>query len=337
MPPPEIKTPPPSVPASEKGERGGSSDHYRRLCRYGTARAVTNELLAYITDEQLLSAGIKNPERVRHCGSWTRFNHYFTVDEWKLSGANFCDKHLLCGLCAILRGSKLLRLYLERLQSVQAKNPDLVPVMVTPTIRNGPDLSERYAHLKHALKILHARRHRKNQPSVMHEVAGGVYSIEVTENGNGWHPHPHAIWLVDRNHPAATDSTNWALKELSPEWHRITGDSFIVDARPIRPNQDDPFQNPYADGFCEVFKYAMKAGELGPAKTLEAYPVLAGSRMVGSFGAFFGIKEPKSLLDDLTDYKNLSYFEYMYRFMHGKYHLAKEPVYIASIAERCAA
>ena len=38
---------------------------------------------------------------------------------------------------------------------------------------------------------------------------------------------------------------------LSREWHEITGDSFIVDVRPI--SQDDP-----VSGFIEVFKYAVK-------------------------------------------------------------------------------
>ena len=42
--------------------------------------------------------------------------------------------------------------------------------------------------------------------------------------------------------------------DLSTEWHKITGDSMVVDCRPIL---GDP-----AEGFMEVFKYAVKFSDL---------------------------------------------------------------------------
>lgn len=311
---------PPLVAASEGQE---ASDSAKRLNRYGTARRVTNALLATITDAELRAAGIAKPEQVRHCGAWLRFRHYYTVGQHKLTAGNFCDKPHVCGLCAILRGSRLLASYLARLQLVQVVEPDLRPALVTVSVRNGPDLRERLTHLRDSLRTLHARRHRPNQPSVMHDVAGGVYSVEITETGNGWHPHAHAIWMVPKHHDALRPSREWALQKLSPEWQRITGDSYIVDARPIVPHLDEPEQNPYAKGFCEVFKYAVKPAELGRNKLLEALPVLLGQRLVGAFGCFYGIKEPTKLTDDLDGLKGLPYFEYLYRFLCGRY-LANE-------------
>jgi hypothetical protein len=280
-----------------------------------------------ITDDQLRAIGVTKPDRIRHCGEWLRFRHYYTVNQHKLSAGNFCDKPLICGLCAILRGSRLLASYLARLQLVQVVEPRLRPVMVTLSVRNGEDLAERLGHLRHSLKTLHARRHRPNQPSVMHDIAGGVFSVELTNTGNGWHPHAHAIWMVDQSHEAFTDSRRWALQKLSAEWNAITGDSFIVDARPITPTQSDDGQNPYAAGFCEVFKYAVKPAELGCEKLLEAFPILTGQRLVGAFGCFFGIKEPTKLTDDLDSLKSLPFFEYFYRFMQGQYFVAQEPVH----------
>lgn len=320
MPPPETKTPPP-VGA---GEGAKSSDSGKRLSRYGTARKVTNALLATISDDELRSIGISKPARVRDCGNALWFRDYYTIGQHKLSGGCFCQKTLICGLCAILRGSKLLASYLARMKLVQVVEPNLRPVMVTLSVRNGQDLAERLDHLRHAMKTLHARRHRSNQPSVMHEVAGGVFSVEVVNNGNGWHPHAHAIWMVDASHPAVTDSRLWALQKLSPEWHSITGDSYIVDARPVQATDDE---NPYAQGFCEVFKYAVKPAELGRDRLLQAFPILSGQRLVASFGCFRGIKEPTKLTDDLDGLKGLPYFEYFYRFMQGHYCVASEPVH----------
>lgn len=320
MPPPETKNPPPAG----TGEGQKASDSGKRLNRYGTARSVTNALLVTISDEELRRVGVTKPERIRHCGEWLRFRDYYTIGQHKLTAGNFCDKPLICGLCAILRGSRLLASYLARFQLVRAVEPRLRPVMVTLSVRNGDDLSARLAHLRASLKTIHARRHRPNQPSVMHDVAGGVFSVEVVNTGKGWHPHAHAIWMVDQAHPAVVDSRTWALQRLSPEWHQITGDSYIVDARPITPTDE---ANPYAAGFCEVFKYAVKPAELGRDLLLEALPVLARQRLVGAFGCFYGIKEPTKLTDDLDGLRGLPYFEYLYRFLHGRYRVDAEPVH----------
>ena len=320
MPPPETKTPPPA--ATDEGAK--SSDSGKRLSRYGTARKVTNALLATISDDELRSIGISKPARVRDCGNALWFRDYYTIGQHKLSGGCFCHKTLICGLCAILRGSKLLASYLARMKLVQVLEPNLRPVMVTLSVRNGEDLSERLDHLRHSMKLLHGRRHNKRQPSVMHEVAGGVFSVEVVNNGNGWHPHAHAIWMVDQDHESLTNSRMWALQKLSPEWHAITGDSFIVDARPITPTDE---ANPYAAGFCEVFKYAVKPAELGRDRLLEAFPILSGQRLVGAFGCFYGIKEPTKFTDDLDGLRGLPYFEYLYRFLHGRYRVDAEPVH----------
>lgn len=321
--PPETKSPPPV--AADEGQE--ASDSAKRLNRYGTARRLTDALVAVITDEELRAVGITKPERIRHCGEWLRFRHYYTINQHKLVAGNFCDKPLICGLCAILRGSRLLAAYLARLNLIQAVEPRLRPVMVTLPVRNGDDLAGRLAHLRASLKTLHARRHRPNQPSVMHGIAGGVFSVEVVNTGNGWHPHAHAIWMVDETHEAFTNSRMWSLQKLSAEWHAITGDSFIVDARPITPTPDENGQNPYAAGFCEVFKYAVKPAELGRDLLLEAFPILTGKRLVGAFGCFYGIKEPTKLTDDLDGLKSYPYFEYFYRFMHGHYFVAEEPIH----------
>jgi hypothetical protein len=95
---------------------------------------------------------------------------------------------------------------------------------------------------------------------------------------------------------------------LSREWHDITGDSFIVDVRPI--DQGDP-----ASGFLEVFKYALKFSDMEPADTWEAFGVLAGRRLVGSAGLFRGIEIPEQLTDEPLD--DLPFVELLYRYLRG--------------------
>jgi hypothetical protein len=109
--------------------------------------------------------------------------------------------------------------------------------------------------------------------------------------------------------PSAPDSV-----ELAREWHEITGDSFIVDVRPI--SQDDP-----ASGFLEVFKYALKFSDMTPADTFAAFQVLAGRRLVGSAGAFRGIEIPDDLCDAPLD--DLPFVELLFRYLGKGYSLQR--------------
>ena len=307
---PEKETPHPDQLGGETGKRGGAADLSARAGRYGTAKSHTLRLVAGIGAARL--ADLRIPfRRVLECGDWLKFRDYYTGPGLKLHSANFCKNTLICSLCAIRRASRNLAAYLDRLQVVQAERPTLLPYLVTLTVRNRSDLGEALAHLTDSLKLLHHRRVEKKSRSLMRDVAGGVFSIEVTNTGKEWHPHVHAIWLAEE----APD-----MYALRAEWEQITGDSFMCDVRPIEKMEDAPADvDPHAKGFAEVFKYALKPSELGPERMVEAYPILKGKRLLGSFGVFRGVAEVKELADDLTGLDDLPYIEYLLRFINGSY------------------
>jgi Replication protein len=284
----------------------------KRLNRYGTAKRHTLDVMRSLGVTRAKRMGISSPVAVVQCGDWLRFRDYYTVGKVKLVAASFCKKHLVCGLCAIRRASRLMASYLERFAAIRKDRPELRPYLVTLTVRNSHDLPEVLAHLLRSLRTLHRRRCRKNQPSVMHAVEGGVYAVELTHDAvTGWHPHVHAIWLAD------SDPGTFNLRT---EWHQITGDSFICDVRAIHAEQQDSDDiDPHAGGFAECFKYAMKPAELGADLLEQSYPVLAGKRLIGSFGAFRGVPEPEELTDDLSGFDSLPYEEFLCRFLGGHY------------------
>jgi hypothetical protein len=211
-------------------------------------------------------------------------------------------KHLLCPLCAIRRGAKYLKAYLVKFQALQEQNSNLKAYLVTLTVKDGPDLAERFKHLHKSQRELWMRKNR-GRGSVLDDVAGAVWSYEVKRGkGSGvWHPHLHMIALSE----SMPDQ-----QQLSNEWHNITGDSFIVDVTPI--SQEDP-----ASGFVEVFKYAVKFSEQEPVDTVHAWVTLASKRLIGSAGLFRGVEVPESLLDDLEGLEDLPYITYFYRYLRG--------------------
>ncbi len=271
----------------------------KRIDRYGKAKKSALDIADYM---ETLPDHQATARRLKACGDYLVFRHYYTVDRVKLHGASLCMKHLLCSLCAIRRGAKYLKAYLVRFQVLQEQNPKLNAYLVTLTVKDGADLAERFKHLFNSQRELWHRKHR-GRGSVLDGVAAAVWSYEVKRGqGSGlYHPHLHMIALAE----SIPDQV-----QLSSEWHNITGDSFIVDVRPI--SQEDP-----ASGFIEVFKYAVKFSEQSPADTVHAWVILASKRLIGSAGLFRGVVVPESLLDDSEGLEDLPYITMFYRYLRG--------------------
>jgi plasmid rolling circle replication initiator protein Rep len=258
---------------------------------------------------------------VLNCASYLVFNNYYTIDEVKLSKAQTCKKHMLCPFCARRRAAKMVEKNIEKFNQVIEENPKLVPAMLTVTVKNGDDLNERYQHIKNSFRLLQERRRnylkRGRGFNEFCKIEGAVFSYEITHSeDNKWHPHIHAVVLL---------SEYIDVKKFSDEWHKITGDSYIVDIRKISKKNMSSESSAIADAMCEVFKYALKFSDLTLERQFEAYETLKGQRMLGAFGLLHGVKVPESLLDDLQGLEALPYFEMFYSFKpkKGVYDLAR--------------
>ncbi len=286
------------------GASGGIETLPGRAERYGKAKSIALDVAQYIRDHQEGQNALV--ARMQACGEYLLFRHYYTVDQVRLHAASFCMKHLLCPLCAIRRGSRALKAYLDRWQVIQAEKTALRPFLVTLTVKDGADLAERFKHLKDSQRELWMRKHR-GRGCVLDGVQGAVWSYEVKRgSGSGqWHPHLHMIALAE---------VEPSQERLRREWHAITGDSFMCDVRPI---VGDP-----VEGFMEVFKYAVKFSDQPPADTWHAFQVLRGKNLLASSGCFRGVEVPEGLLDEALD--DLPFVELFYRYLAGRgYSLTK--------------
>ncbi len=281
-----------------------------RLARYGQAHARSLSMLDHLREARS-PASTKTAASLASCGNYLHFREYFTVGKVRLHNATFCKQHLVCPLCAIRRGAKALGAYLTRWQVLQEQHSELRPYLVTFTVKNGDDLEERQTHLIKSLRKLmdHRRNFNSGVPRApwteLCKALGAVYTLELTNKGKGWHPHCHMIALA-ASQPSQSD--------LSAEWHRITGDSMVVDVRPIT---GDP-----SEGFMEVFKYAVKFSDLTLEDNWHAAQVLKGKRLLNSFGLFRGVEIPDSLLDEPLD--ELPYWDRFYRYLGDEYQFTGE-------------
>jgi hypothetical protein len=293
----------PQEPVALAGEVQGGSDGPEalptRITRYSAALVRTKETIAHIVSgikpedfpRETLAILLSAADKLGSCGNWLHFRQYYTVGKVRLHAANFCKQHLLCNLCAIRRGAKSLGAYVKRYQALKREYPELKNSMVTFTIKNGPDMLERFNHIQAGIRELNRRRTKAKTGRHLTEwtkVLGWVGSYEIKRGANSeeWHIHAHVIVL----------HTEWIdAQALKAEWQRITGDSKVlrIDAAK-HPN------NPELD-FLEVFKYAVKFGEISLDDRLEAFLKLTDRRLLFSGGLFRGVTVPADLLDEPLD------------------------------------
>jgi plasmid rolling circle replication initiator protein Rep len=275
-----------------------------RIDRYASAKKrglQTQEYLKSIKCE--CDSTLNKPIfRLEKCGSYLLFHHYLQQNEHRLTAADFCMQHLLCPLCAIRRGAKALQAYLLRYEAIKASKSHLKPFLATLTVKDGESLTERFSHLQKAVRALNKRRSGRNsgKSTWCSALAGvGSYEIKRGEGSGLWHPHIHFVILCDPNNPVNQF-------KLSKEWEAITGDSKIVDVRPI-----DDSEERLVDGFQEVFKYACKFSTMEQKDLYDAWRLLKGTRLLTCFGLFFGVEVPENLTDEELDGE---YIELLYRF-----------------------
>lgn len=120
------------------------------------------------------------------------------------------------------------------------------------------------------------RQHQKNLSKIRRlkcwkAVKGGCVSIEITNEGTGWHLHSH--WLID---------ARWLdIKTISEEWGRLCGQEFaivkIMDCRDTEYLQ-------------EVTKYVVEGSEMAkwpPEHIAEFVTAIRGRRFFFAFGSLF--------------------------------------------------
>lgn len=238
-------------------------------------------------------SSIKVLKKVKSCGDYLIFRNYLVSKRARLIGACTCQQHLLCAFCAARRGVKNSAAYKEKTNILQVQNPDLDLVFLTFTVKNGPDLIERFSHLRNSMKTL--LRHRNNQAighrkheTEMAKLSGGVFAYEFKRGSieNLWHPHIHMIALLPK-------SQKIDIQILKDEWLKITEDSQVIN---IEYCTND-------SAFLEVFAYALKFSEMEHSDRWMASQLLRRERLISSFGELRGVEVSEELTDDilLTD------------------------------------
>lgn len=200
--------------------------------------------------------------------------------EWQRLEAETSCKRKWCPVCAWRLAAKRG----ERLR--QVVRTFRWPLFVTLTMKNVDDLS------LGAVRDLRRAFGRFRRHKFFARCKGGVAAMEVTNAGNGWHPHLHCVldcdWLGwERTRPLAwegkaekREAYMQAKRDLEAAWAKALRQEMGV-CHAKRTND--------VDIVTEVVKYAVKGTDLLACET-EIGPLIdaiTGTRMLTTFGSAF--------------------------------------------------
>jgi len=200
-------------------------------------------------------------DRFANCGSCCKVVASKAEGRVWLS-ANYCHDRF-CLPCATARSRLIARQLAEACKGKEIR-------FITLTLKHS--LNPLREQVQRLYRSFHAMRRR---PTWKAACKGGAAFLEVkVGRDNKWHPHLHIL----------AEGTFLDQKDLSREWLFITGDSYVVDIR--RPRNENEL-------IGYVCKYASKPLEHKvialPERLEESIIALRGIRLCTTFGTWRGI------------------------------------------------
>lgn len=261
-----------------------SLDFVNRLDGLSYRYDHTYQLVKYLRDHSFIDEDVLR--RISECYNWARGGAFQDpAIGTKIFRSNACKQHRLCANCAHIRAKKSAMQLAEAVFALSVYYPNVKPIFTTLTVKNGPDLGERFRHAMGSFKRLQMKRKnaRKGQAeSIRKYVLGGLFSCEIKFTDKGlWHPHLHGLEIVPK-WISAYDYDS----ELEKHWLEITGDSFVTRVKDIRMSTPEEL----IKSSMEVCKYSMKQASMTPALQYEAYKATHRKQLVRRFGVLRGFK-----------------------------------------------
>ena len=136
-------------------------------------------------------------------------------------------------------------------------------------------------------------------------VPGGVVGFEVTDNGKGYHVHAHGLFdcrwfaVAEPEPRMGLDKAGWkrkgkaAANEVAQQWTLCCGRPASMHVRRVWKRDEGDI----GKALAETLKYGVKGSDIadGARPAAPLIRLLDGTRMITSFGTFFGTKEVRRI------------------------------------------
>lgn len=200
----------------------------------------------------------KRSDHMQRCSNYLVFADVVNTETGevtrKLQAAEFC-RDRLCPMCQWRKSLVTFHQISQIMDRIDAERPGLVPLFLTLTVKNckGKDLD---ATIKQLLKSWSRMMNKSGRRKPWRVSVGWFRALEITYNAkeDEWHPHIHAILLVEPEYfedpDMYIDHDGWVS-----EWRRALRCDYdpSVDIRTVKGDR--------SKAVAEVSKYSVKPGD----------------------------------------------------------------------------
>lgn len=249
-------------------ERRGVHVRYRRVVRRNNDN-ITGNVVSETVNFESMGLYDENGERVvnyekrannmNFCGTYLEFAD--VRGGFKLINANFCR----VPLCPMCQWRKSMRIFFEVsaiMRKIEERHLNYVPVFLTLTVRNcsvkdlGQNLDVVFDGWNEFMRSNSLNPMVKGE--ITHVVKGWFRALEITYNDKAdtFHPHFHAIMLVERSYFKGKDYMK------TEDWVKLWRKSAKLDYDPVCDIRRTRSQKGKRKEVAEVAKYTYKDAEI---------------------------------------------------------------------------
>ena len=248
----------------------------------------------------------ESKKRLAYCSNFLHFRDFYKIDKTLLKNANFCKSFKLCPACAKRRAYIQRKDFLEAIKKDKWLLQDNWYYIVLPVLHNkemsAVEVLEKCKNWLNKIRnYIKLSKRRDWYNSFFSRFDWFVYSFEVTYSVNWYNVHINLMWHTGQNIDIIQKSNTWFNQELSNEWLKATGDSYIVSIQRLDFKSEEDIKK----NIMEVFKYCLKNLDMPASKLLEFYKDTPYYRFVWTMGDLYWskwrLKWFKTEHNDLSD------------------------------------
>ena len=250
-------------------EKRGVHMRYKKVKRRSKDKIIDNIIGDVISSEPMglydeVGKRVVNYEKradnMRFCGTYLEFADIVGFG-LKLVNANFCR----VPLCPMCQWRKSMRIFFDVsaiMREIEKRRLSYIPVFLTLTVRNCSfeDLSGNLDIAFNGWNEFMRSRHLNPMVNgkITHMVKGWFRALEITYNDktNTFHPHFHAIMLVEKSYFKGKDYMK------TEDWVKLWRKSARLDYDPVCDIRRTRSSNGKRKEVAEVAKYTYKDAEI---------------------------------------------------------------------------
>lgn len=264
-------------------------------------------------------------ESISTCNSWWLIDHYRKQKVKDFKKTNLC-KDKFCNNCKKVKQASRLTQFMPIINSLSQDKYIYHLVLTVPNCKGvalKETISKMFKSFPYLVDYLKLKKKIKGLDFSKYAYCGAIRSLEVTYNGDDYHPHLHCIIALDKPLNEDKHITNTYSKSKKNGFRKFTDLEILIqkiwyllnNSERVTKKAIDNLELGYScildsideSSVYEVFKYMTKSTDeksnvltYDNFKTL--YFALYRVRQIQGYGVFYNIKDDDSIIEQVDEY-----------------------------------